>query len=181
MIVLSLSSSWLVSMEGIVPERDRSRGMMGAMGERNNRASQGVETTAREFHSTPQSNLPAITAVRQKYVVPARPPAASAYPFMALDTTQGLPPSPDDVIDRLRELVEPAFHSNDPTALNIRAMALIGRLKSLNRAANNATRIHKDVTAEARHGMDQSHLQLQNLLYEKRHLEREIEKCRQFA
>ena len=65
--------------------------------------------------------------------------------------------------------------------LNIRAMALIGRLKSLNRAANNATRLHKDVTAEARLEMDESHLQLQNLLYEKRHLEREIEKCRQFA
>lgn len=29
--------------------------------------------------------------------------------------------------------------------------------------------------------MDQTHLGLQNLLYEKRHLEREIEKCRQFA
>jgi THO complex subunit 5 len=29
--------------------------------------------------------------------------------------------------------------------------------------------------------MDQSHLDLQNLLYEKRHLEREIGKCRQFA
>jgi THO complex subunit 5 len=29
--------------------------------------------------------------------------------------------------------------------------------------------------------MDQTHLRLQNLLYEKRHLEREIEKCRQFA
>ncbi len=28
MIVLSLSSSWLVSMEGIVPERERSRGMI---------------------------------------------------------------------------------------------------------------------------------------------------------
>ncbi|KAF8450732.1 THO complex, subunit 5 [Boletus edulis BED1] len=29
--------------------------------------------------------------------------------------------------------------------------------------------------------MDQTHLGLQNLLYEKRHLEREIDKCRQFA
>ncbi|KAI9063198.1 hypothetical protein FKP32DRAFT_1592659 [Trametes sanguinea] len=29
--------------------------------------------------------------------------------------------------------------------------------------------------------MDQTYLGLQNLLYEKRHLEREIEKCRQFA
>jgi hypothetical protein len=29
--------------------------------------------------------------------------------------------------------------------------------------------------------MDQTDLRLQNLLYEKRHLEREIDKCRQFA
>jgi len=29
--------------------------------------------------------------------------------------------------------------------------------------------------------MDHAHLGLQNLLYEKRHLEREIDKCRQFA
>jgi THO complex subunit 5 len=100
---------------------------------------------------------------------------------MAQNITIDLPPSPDDVIDKLRELVEPEFQKHDPSALNIRAMTLIARLKSLNRAANNATRLHKDVTAEARHDMDQSHLQLQNLLYEKRHLEREIEKCRQFA
>lgn len=101
---------------------------------------------------------------------------------MALNTTTlQLPPSPDEVIDKLRELVSPPLQSHDPAAINIRAMALISRLKSLNRAANNATRLHKDVTAEARHDMDQSHLQLQNLLYEKRHLEREIEKCRQFA
>ncbi|TFY78845.1 hypothetical protein EWM64_g5166 [Hericium alpestre] len=50
-----------------------------------------------------------------------------------------------------------------------------------NRAANAATRAHKQATAEARHEMDQTHLGLQNLLYEKRHLEREIDKCRQFA
>jgi THO complex subunit 5 len=89
--------------------------------------------------------------------------------------------SPDEVIDTLRELVAPPSLPNDTAAVNIRAMALISTLKSLNRAANNATRLHKDMTAEARHDMDQSHLQLQNLLYEKRHLEREIEKCRQFA
>lgn len=106
---------------------------------------------------------------------------------MALDPTENsnhnleYPPSPDEVIDKLRELVSPSHESYDPATLTVRAMALIGRLKSLNRAANNATRAHKDVTAEARHDMDQSHLQLQNLLYEKRHLEREIEKCRQFA
>jgi len=60
-------------------------------------------------------------------------------------------------------------------------MALVARLKALNRAANTATRVCKDKTVAARLEMDQSHLQLQNLLYEKRHLEREIDKCRQFA
>jgi THO complex subunit 5 len=93
----------------------------------------------------------------------------------------GSPPSPDDVIDKLRDLVSPAYIEHDTAAVHVRATALVGRLKSLNRAANTATRIRKDSTAAARHEMDQSHLGLQNLLYEKRHLEREIEKCRQFA
>ncbi|KAJ8472337.1 hypothetical protein ONZ45_g16686 [Pleurotus djamor] len=94
-----------------------------------------------------------------------------------------LPPSPDDVIDKLRDLVSPATAANvdDVSAMHIRATALIGRLRSLNREANNATRVHKEATAAARQEMDQSHLGLQNLQYEKRHLEREIEKCRQFA
>lgn len=91
------------------------------------------------------------------------------------------PPSPDQVIDKLRELVSTTYLDQDIAAIHIRAMALIGRLKSLNRAANTGTRVRKDATARARHEMDQSHLGLQNLLYEKRHLEREIEKCRQFA
>jgi THO complex subunit 5 len=51
----------------------------------------------------------------------------------------------------------------------------------LNRNANASTRAHKQATTEARQEMDQTHLGLQNLLYEKRHLEREIDKCRQFA
>ncbi|OSX60394.1 hypothetical protein POSPLADRAFT_1147373 [Postia placenta MAD-698-R-SB12] len=91
-----------------------------------------------------------------------------------------LPPAPDAVIDKLRDLVTP--HPNDDsTAIHIRAGALFARLKALNRAANAATRAHKQATADARHEMDQTYLGLQNLLYEKRHLEREIEKCRQFA
>ncbi|TFK75893.1 hypothetical protein BDN72DRAFT_786012 [Pluteus cervinus] len=96
-------------------------------------------------------------------------------------STTALPPSPDDVIEKLRDLVSPSYLSQDTAAVHIRATALIGRLKSLNRAANLATRAHKDATGAARQEMDQSHLGLQNLLYEKRHLEREIEKCRQFA
>ena len=93
----------------------------------------------------------------------------------------GTPPSPDEVIAKLRDLVSTTYLDHDVAAMHIRAMALIGRLKALNRAANTATRVRKEATSEARHEMDQSHLGLQNLLYEKRHLEREIEKCRQFA
>jgi THO complex subunit 5 len=101
---------------------------------------------------------------------------------LELDGRQSVyPPSPDEAIEKLRDLVSIQYLDQDVTALHIRAMALIGRLKSLNRAANTATRVRKEATAEARHEMDQSHLGLQNLLYEKRHLEREIEKCRQFA
>ncbi|KAJ2931680.1 hypothetical protein H1R20_g5387, partial [Candolleomyces eurysporus] len=87
----------------------------------------------------------------------------------------------EDVFDKLRALVEQPQANADAAALHVHAMALIGRLKFLNRAANTATREKKEATGEARQEMDQSHLGLQNLLYEKRHLEREIEKCRQFA
>ncbi|KAG6821264.1 hypothetical protein H0H93_002374 [Arthromyces matolae] len=87
----------------------------------------------------------------------------------------------EQVFHNLRDLVSPNNLPNDVAALHIRAMALISRLKALHRASNATTRIRKEATAEARQDMDQSHLVLQNLLYEKRHLEREIEKCRQFA
>lgn len=87
-----------------------------------------------------------------------------------------------DAIDKLHDLVSNNGHRHhDIAAVNVRAMALISRLKALNRDANAATRVAKEATAQSRLDMDQSHLGLQNLLYEKRHLEREIEKCRQFA
>ncbi|ESK96018.1 fms interacting protein [Moniliophthora roreri MCA 2997] len=87
----------------------------------------------------------------------------------------------DQVIQHLRDLAAPEVKESDIDAIHIRASALISRLKALNRAANLATRTQKDATTIARQEMDQSYLGLQNLLYEKRHLEREIEKCRQFA
>ncbi|KIO12970.1 hypothetical protein M404DRAFT_6937 [Pisolithus tinctorius Marx 270] len=87
----------------------------------------------------------------------------------------------DPAIDKLRQLVAPSNASVDPTTVRVQATALVARLKALNRNANAATRAHKQATTEARQEMDQTHLGLQNLLYEKRHLEREIEKCRQFA
>ncbi|KAJ3722937.1 Fms-interacting protein-domain-containing protein [Lentinula raphanica] len=87
----------------------------------------------------------------------------------------------DQIIEDLRDLSGPAYADSDAQSLLIRSSALVSCLKSLNRAANTATRTKKDETTAARQEMDQSHLGLQNLLYEKRHLEREIEKCRQFA
>ena len=89
--------------------------------------------------------------------------------------------NPDPTIKHFQDLVSPAYANADPTTLHIRASALLARLKALNRTANAATRTHKQATADARQDMDQTHLGLQNLLYEKRHLEREIDKCRQFA
>ena len=89
--------------------------------------------------------------------------------------------SPDLVVDALRQLAVNAFPNDDPATIHIRAGALFARLKALNRDANAAARARKQVTADARHDMDQTDLRLQNLLYEKRHLEREIDKCRQFA
>ncbi|EKM59072.1 uncharacterized protein PHACADRAFT_25195 [Phanerochaete carnosa HHB-10118-sp] len=99
----------------------------------------------------------------------------------AANPVHTLPASPDAVIDSLRGLISSTYLNHDVSTVQIRAGALFARLKALNRSANTATRSHKQATAETRHDMDQIHLGLQNLLYEKRHLEREIEKCRQFA
>jgi len=91
-------------------------------------------------------------------------------------------PQPDDpAIQHLRDLVSSSLSPENPEAVRVRAGALLARLKALNRNANAATRVHKQATSDARQEMDQTHLGLQNLLYEKRHLEREIDKCRQFA
>jgi THO complex subunit 5 len=90
-------------------------------------------------------------------------------------------PEAEEVILTLRQLATNSSPNDDPASIHIRAGALFARLKALNRDANAAARAHKQITADARQDMDQTHLRLQNLLYEKRHLEREIEKCRQFA
>ena len=89
---------------------------------------------------------------------------------------------PETVIQHLHALTDPSVTANyDPQVIQTRALALFGQLKAHNRAANAQTRSHKQATADARMQMDHAHLALQNLLFEKRHLEREIEKCRQFA
>ncbi|KAG8974885.1 hypothetical protein FRB90_009694 [Tulasnella sp. 427] len=59
--------------------------------------------------------------------------------------------------------------------------ALIARLRAINRNSNTAANSKREATAEVRTAINATNLQLQNLMYEKRHLEREIDKCRQFA
>lgn len=102
---------------------------------------------------------------------------------MPVDThTLVLPRSSDFVFDTLRQLAAHDFvPPEDPAVVHIRAGTLFASLKALNRNANAAARTHKQATTDARQEMDQTYLDLQNLLYEKRHLEREIDKCRQFA
>ena len=53
-------------------------------------------------------------------------------------------------------------------------------LRKLNRVDKLRTRSSRDATAAAKQSADALHLQLQNLLYEVMHLEKEIDKCRQF-
>ncbi|KAF9510817.1 hypothetical protein BS47DRAFT_1319420 [Hydnum rufescens UP504] len=53
-------------------------------------------------------------------------------------------------------------------------------MRHFNREASKTCTAERERTAEARNAMDQTHLGLQNLLYERRHLEREIQKCHQF-
>ncbi|KAK1769542.1 putative THOC5 family protein [Phialemonium atrogriseum] len=56
----------------------------------------------------------------------------------------------------------------------------LSRLRGLHRAACFGARDTKAVTAEARQEVDRLHLLLQNLYYEQRHLEDEIQACEGF-
>lgn len=82
-------------------------------------------------------------------------------------------------IQRIRDLASAGLPDLD--VLLTEGGTLFAQLKGINRATNVATRDHKQRTAEARQAMDHTHLGLQNLMYERRHFEKEIEKCKQFA
>lgn len=175
-------------MEGMVPDIERSRGIV--VGEWMMREDKEGDGGISQQRSLLRGHLNLIK--HEIITLTTRPAACRNHPFprriphlfqllncrSALSHMQH---NPDELLDKLRDLSSPNYLQNDTAALHIRAMALVGRLKSLYRAANTATRLKKEETAAARQEMDQSHLNLQNLLYEKRHLEREIEKCRQFA
>ena len=61
------------------------------------------------------------------------------------------------------------------------ADSLFASLAALNREAHMVVQQSKQLTAVSRALMDESLLKLQNLLYEKRHLEKEIEKCQEYG
>lgn len=91
------------------------------------------------------------------------------------------PSTGDAIFNQLRQLVDPVNLNAPGVAAQARGTALFARLMAVNRGANTILRAHKQACAETRTELEHTHLGLQNLLYEKRHLEREIEKCRQFA
>ncbi|KIM29526.1 hypothetical protein M408DRAFT_15864 [Serendipita vermifera MAFF 305830] len=91
-------------------------------------------------------------------------------------------PDAEPVITALAGLVAPNYpFSLDSEEGQAYANAMFAKLKSLNRQAHAIVRQYKQETATVRASMDESLLELQNLLYEKRHLEMEIDKCRQYG
>ncbi|KAF8306476.1 hypothetical protein DL93DRAFT_2088598 [Clavulina sp. PMI_390] len=84
--------------------------------------------------------------------------------------------SPSDVISVLESLI-----AGDPEKLvEAKSYAILARLRRFNRDAHAIVNEQRQTTLDARNSMDQAHLGLQNLLYERRHFEREIQKCKQF-
>ncbi|KAG8898492.1 hypothetical protein FRC00_002759 [Tulasnella sp. 408] len=86
--------------------------------------------------------------------------------------------SVETLLNTLRQL---AIDPNSAQAQQHQPGALIAKLRAINRSSNTAANGKREVTAQVRTAINATNLQLQNLMYEKRHLEREIEKCRQFA
>lgn len=59
-------------------------------------------------------------------------------------------------------------------------VALLSHLKALNRDSSSVIRQSKQAAVHQAQLSDSVHAQVQNLLYERRHLEQEIERCRNF-
>jgi len=89
-----------------------------------------------------------------------------------------LPTLPDtaQILYELALIVGPNANDSEPDILD-----LFVRSKHLMRQVNNVVKAHKDSTIHARAELDAVLLVLQNLLYEKRHVEREITRCREFG
>ncbi|KNZ56976.1 uncharacterized protein VP01_2273g1 [Puccinia sorghi] len=64
--------------------------------------------------------------------------------------------------------------------LIVLAAPLFARLKAINRSSSSMLSTFKSQSHKLRNHVDQIHLDLQNLIYERRHLEKEIKKCQEF-
>lgn len=89
------------------------------------------------------------------------------------------------LLQLLTDVARPRGEEDDATAEQLSKeqkllLTNISHLRGLHRAANFTARETKAQTAEARHEVDRLHLQLQNLYYEQRHLEGEIEACESY-
>ena len=89
-----------------------------------------------------------------------------------------LPTLPDTtpILHELAQIVGPNANDSEPDVLD-----LFVRSKHIMRQVNNVIKAHKDATIQSRAEMDAVLLVLQNLLYEKRHIEREITRCQEFG
>lgn len=86
--------------------------------------------------------------------------------------------SVEPILDTLREV---SAGSTSTATSKSPPGALFARLKAVNRSSNAAIAKRRETTAEARNKINDTNLGLQNLMYERRYLEKEIEKCRSFA
>lgn len=78
-----------------------------------------------------------------------------------------------------KEIVTQRMQLNRPAFL-AQAAPLFASLHAVNRKSSNWAVHAKGTSAEARKSMDQQHLLLQNLLFERNHLEKEITNCQRF-
>ncbi|ELU45843.1 FimP domain-containing protein [Rhizoctonia solani AG-1 IA] len=85
----------------------------------------------------------------------------------------------DELLQELDTLVAPSSSVPHDVTRNA-SSSITAQLRDHSRQLTNIVREAKQNSSEDRLMKDEAHLGLQNLLYERRHLEREIEKCRQF-
>ena len=86
--------------------------------------------------------------------------------------------SASDVLKKNMEALK--FDGFDPTLLGETAL-LILELKSSSRATHLAVERCRQIVQDCKKGLDAHHLQLQNLMYRKQHLLRELTLCHDFT
>jgi hypothetical protein len=85
-----------------------------------------------------------------------------------------------DTVEAVVAVLEAVLRAEREDLLDASVYAILARLRRFNRDAHARVNEQRQSTMDARNAIDQTHLGLQNLLYERRHLEREIQKCREF-